>query len=176
MENIELDQINLGLLILRVVVGATMIAHGVNHVWRGGKIAGTGRWFASLGMQPGVLHAWLASGTELVAGSMLILGLLTPLAAGACAGVMLVAWIVNHRKNGFFIFRPGEGYEYVMNLFFACLAIAFVGAGEWSLDEALDTHFSDWWGLVAGLVVGVGGTIALLVTFWRPPPPAGASD
>ena len=31
-------------------------------------------------------------------------------------GVMTVAWIINHRKNGFFIFRPGEGYEYVMTL------------------------------------------------------------
>lgn len=176
MESIDLDQINLGLLALRVVVGATMIAHGVNHVWRGGKIAGTARWFAGLGMRPGVLHAWLASITELVAGSMLIAGLLTPLAAGACAGVMLVAWIVNHRKNGFFIFRPGEGYEYVMNLFVACLAIACLGAGEWSLDEALDAHFSDWWGLAAGLGVGVGGTVVLLVTCWRPAPRAATPD
>ena len=169
MIDIDPDQVNVGLLVLRVSVGVTMLAHGVNHVWRGGKIAGTARWFAGLGMKPGILHAWLASITELVAGLMLVLGLLTPLAAGACAGVMLVAWIVNHRTNGFFIFRPGEGYEYVMNLFFACLALAALGAGEWSLDEALDTHFSDWWGLLTGLVVGVGGTIALLVTFWRPP-------
>jgi putative oxidoreductase len=169
MIDIDPDQVNVGLLVLRVSVGVTMLAHGVNHVWRGGKIAGTARWFAGLGMKPGILHAWLASITELVAGPMLVLGLLTPLAAGACAGVMLVAWIVNHRTNGFFIFRPGEGYEYVMNLFFACLALAALGAGEWSLDEAFDTHFSDWWGLLTGLVVGVGGTIALLVTFWRPP-------
>lgn len=176
MEDVALDQINVGLLVLRVVVGATMIAHGINHVWRGGKIPGTARWFASLGMRPGVLHAWLASGTELVAGSMLVLGLLTPLAAGACAGVMLVAWIVNHRTNGFFIFRPGEGYEYVMNLFFACLAIACLGAGEWSLDEALGSHFADWWGLIVGLAVGVGGTAVLLVTWWRPPAPPAATD
>jgi putative oxidoreductase len=171
MADIDIDQINVGLLILRVAVGATMIAHGVNHVWRGGKIAGTGRWFESLGMKPGVLHAWLASGTELVAGGMLVVGLLTPFAAGACAGVMLVALVVNHRKNGFFIFRPGEGYEYVMNLAVACFAIACLGAGEWSLDEAFDTHFEGWWGLGTALVVGVGGTAALLVTFWRPPVP-----
>ena len=65
----DADQINLGLLILRVAVGATMIAHGYNHICRGGKIPGTGRWFESLGMKPGVLHAWLASITELVAGA-----------------------------------------------------------------------------------------------------------
>jgi putative oxidoreductase len=176
MENIAPDQWNVGLTILRTVVGVTMLAHGINHVWRGGRIPGTARWFAGLGMRPGVLHAWLASATELVAGPMLVLGLLTPLAAGACAGVMLVAWVVNHRKNGFFIFRPGEGYEYVMNLFVACIALACLGAGEWSLDEALDTHFSDWWGLVTGLVVGVGGAVGLLVTFWRPPTPAAAND
>ncbi len=59
------DQVNLGLLILRVAVGATMIAHGYNHIYRGGKIKGTGGWFASLGMKPGIFHAWLASITEL---------------------------------------------------------------------------------------------------------------
>jgi len=47
------DQVNLGLLVLRVAVGVTMIAHGYNHIYRGGKIAGTGRWFESLGMKPG---------------------------------------------------------------------------------------------------------------------------
>jgi putative oxidoreductase len=161
---------NLGLLALRVAIGATMIAHGYNHVWRGGRIAGTGRWFESLGMRPGALHAWLASVTELVAGTLLILGLLTPVAAGACAGVMVVAWITNHLKNGFFIFRPGEGWEYVMNLCVASLAVAFIGAGGWSLDRVLglDETFAGWTGALLGLAVGVGGSLALLAVFWRP--------
>jgi putative oxidoreductase len=164
-----IDQINLGLLILRVAVGATMAAHGYNHFFRGGKIAGTARWFASLGMKPGILHAWLASATELVAGSMLVLGLLTPLAAGACVGVMLVALITNHMRNGFFIFRPGEGWEYVANLAVASLAIAALGAGQWSIDHKISFVMHGWKGLVAALVIGVGGSAALLVTFWRPP-------
>jgi putative oxidoreductase len=170
------DQINLGLLLLRVVVGATMVAHGVNHVWRGGKIPGTGRWFESLGMKPGVLHAWLASGTELVAGAALIVGLFTPYAAGAIAGVMIVAWITNHRKAGFFVFaRPTEGWEYIMNLTAACFAIACLGAGEWSVDNAVDFDLSGWWGLISALVIGVGGAVGLLVVFWRPPAPAPAN-
>ncbi len=53
---------------------------------------------------------------------------------------MLVAWITNHRGNGFFIFRPGEGWEYVMTLTFVGFAIAVVGPGEWSLDDALDLN------------------------------------
>ena len=170
MSHIDPDQINLGLLMLRVAVGGTMVAHGYNHFFRGGKIAGTGRWFASLGMKPGILHAWLASVTELVAGSMLVLGLLTPLAAGACAGVMFVAWITNHLRNGFFIFRPGEGWEYVANLAVVSLAIGALGPGQWSLDNQIDFVLHGWKGFAAALVIGAGGCAALLVTFWRPPP------
>ncbi|MFN8053576.1 MAG: DoxX family protein [Acidimicrobiales bacterium] len=165
------DAQNLGLLLVRLAVGVTMIAHGYNHIFRGGKIAGTAGWFESLGMKPGKLHAWLASLTELGAGAMLALGLVTPLAAGGCAGVMLVAWITNHRTNGFFIFRPGEGYEYVMNLFVASIALACIGAGEWSLDQALDltAKLDAWVGPLIGVATGVGGALALLVAFWRPP-------
>ena len=124
-------------------------------------------------MKPGMLHAWLASVTELVAGAALIVGLLTPLAAGARARASCSSrGSSNHRKNGFFIFRPGEGWEYVGNLAVACFAIACLGAGEWSLDNAFDITFDDWWGLISALVIGVGGTALLLATFWRPPTPA----
>lgn len=165
-----MDAANLGLLVLRLAIGATMVAHGYNHVFNGGKIPGTAGWFESLGMKPGVLHAWLASLTELGAGGMLILGLLNPLAAGGCAGVMLVAWITNHRTNGFFIFRPGEGYEYVMNLFLASLAAACIGPGEWSLDHALgiDDDLGGWTGAAIGAGAGIVGALALLAVFWRP--------
>ena len=57
--------IYISLLLLRVVIGVTMLAHGYNHIWGGGKIEGTARWFESLGMKPGIVHAWLASLTEL---------------------------------------------------------------------------------------------------------------
>jgi putative oxidoreductase len=164
------DQINLGLLLLRVAAGVTMIAHGYSHIYRGGKIKGTAGWFASLGMKPGILHAWLASLTELAAGLALALGFLTPWAAGALIGIVLVAFITNHRDAGFFVFaRPTEGWEYLMNLAAIFLALACVGPGEWSLDNAIDYQPSGWWGLIIALVIGVGGTIGLLATFWRPP-------
>ncbi len=160
---------DLGLFMLRVVVGIVFIAHGYNHIFRGGKIAGTGRWFESLGMRPGWLHAWTASITELGAGSLLILGLLTPLGGAGVVGVMLVAWITNHMKNGFFIFRPGEGYEYVMTLTFCGLLFACTGGGRWSLDHAIGIFDPPGW-LAMGLcfAVGIGGALGLLVTFWRP--------
>jgi putative oxidoreductase len=170
--------INLALLLLRISIGVTIFAHGYNHVWGGGKIEGTARWFESLGMKPGIVHAWLASITELVCGPLLILGLLTPLAAAGVVGVMLVALSTNHWKNGFFIFRPGEGYEYVMNLGVAALALAGTGAGQWSIDYALELDIAGLKGFVVVGVLGVGGALLLLAVAWRPPrkEPAPAAD
>jgi len=101
--------VDVAALLLRVVVGATMLAHGWNHAFGGGKIAGTTRWFASIGMRPAGVHAYVATLTEVGCGVLLLLGLLTPLAAGGVLGTMLVAGVTAHLKNGFFIFRPGQG-------------------------------------------------------------------
>ena len=166
----DADAVDLALLGLRCVVGAVMLAHGINHVVGGGRIPGTARWFESLGMRPGLLHAWLASGTEIAAGALLVLGLLTPLAAAGVVGVMVVAWIANHLGHGFFIFRPGEGWEYVMTLTVVALVIGAVGPGSWSLDDALgwdDLAGGEGLALTAGL--GLGGAAALLLGFWRRP-------
>jgi putative oxidoreductase len=162
--------VDLALLVLRVAAGGVFLAHGINHIFGGGKIKGTSGWFESLGMKPGWLHAWTASVTEIGAGGLLLLGLLTPVAAAGIIGVMLVAWITNHARNGFFIFRPGEGYEYVMTLTVLGVVIAILGPGNWSVDHAagLQQHLTGWNGLWIGLGAGVGGALALLGGFWRP--------
>jgi putative oxidoreductase len=163
--------VDLALLIFRCAVGAVFIAHGVNHIYGGGKIEGTGRWFESLGMKPGIVHAWVASITEIGAGALLVLGLLTAFGGAGVVGVMLVAWITNHLKNGFFIFRPGEGWEYVMVLTVCGLVLATVGPGEWSIDNAVGNSLTTLWGwkgLLIAVVAGVGGTALLLLTSWRP--------
>lgn len=160
--------LNVGLLLLRLVVGVTMIAHGYNHIFGGGRITGTARWFDSLGLRPGPLHAWLASLTELGAGALLVLGLLNPLATAGVVGTMTVALLTNHLKNGFFIFRPGEGYEYVLNLIVAGLALGAMGPGEWSLDHAIGLESGGWTGLAVTAAAGIGGALVLLAVFWRP--------
>lgn len=161
---------DVSLLVLRAGLGIVFVAHGYNHIFGGGKIAGTGRWFESLGMRPGILHAWFVSLTELGSGALLLLGLATPLACAGVVGTMLVALITNHLRNGFFIFRPGEGYEYVMSLTLAAIGLAGVGPGEWSLDNAFGWFQPPGWlGLGITLVGGIGGAAGLLVTFWRPP-------
>ena len=165
----DVEASDVALLVLRVAIGAVFLAHGWNHIFRGGRIAGTGRWFESLGMRPGVVHAWLASVTEIGAGVLLIVGLFTPLAGAGVVGVMLVAWITNHRGNGFFIFRPGEGWEYVMTLTVTGLALAMLGSGSISLDNAFDLEeLAGWTGFWIALVAGGGGALLLLAVAWRP--------
>jgi putative oxidoreductase len=156
------------LLLLRLILAAVFLAHGWNHIFGGGKIAGTARWFESLGMRPGILHAWIASLTELAAGVLMALGLLTPLAAAAVAGVMTVAFVTNHMRNGFFIFRPGEGYEYVLTLTVTAIAVGGLGAGQWSVDDALGIFSGGWPQLVLAACLGIGGGLAQVGAFWRP--------
>ncbi|HEX9259344.1 MAG TPA: DoxX family protein [Acidimicrobiales bacterium] len=166
--------VDLGLFLLRGILGVVMLAHGINHVFRGGKIKGTAGWFASMGMRPALVHAWLASLVEIGAGVALLGGLLTSLACAGVVGITAVAFIINHRKNGFFIFRPGEGYEYVLTLAVAATALALVGPGGWSLDDVVGVvgDLDGGVGLVIVLVGGLGGALATVATSWRPSPKA----
>jgi len=162
--------------LLRLTLGVTMLAHGYNHAWGGGRIAGTARWFGSIGMRPPMVHAVLATVTELGCGVLLLLGLLTPLAAGGVLGTVLVALITNHLRNGFFIFRPGEGYEYVLMICIVSAALGAVGGGRASLDNALGLTGHRWLGFVVCLVAGTGAATLTLVTSWRPQRPAPAAQ
>jgi putative oxidoreductase len=164
---------DVGVLILRVVLGLTMAAHGYNKFFGGGRIPGTAGWFESIGMKPGMFHARVAATTEMAAGLGLAVGLLTPIPAAGFVALMLVAAWTVHKANGFFIVK--EGWEYNLVLAAAAVAVATIGAGKLSLDYALfsGTGFyvllHGWWGLVFSLALGLAGGIGQLVIFWRPP-------
>jgi putative oxidoreductase len=171
----EATNVDIAALALRIALGITMLAHGYNHAFGGGKLPGTARWFESIGIRPGRVHALLATLTELGVAPLLFLGLFTPLAAAGVLGVMLVALVANHVKNGYFIFRPGEGYEYVLFITFAALAMGALGAGSWSLDSVLADNVDDlaqwlggWRGLAITAAGGGGGAALLLATCGRP--------
>lgn len=168
--DLSTSSINTALLILRLTLAGVFLAHGINHIFGGGKIAGTARWFESLGMRPGILHAWTASLTEVGAGVLLVLGLITPVAAAGVVGVMLVAFITNHMKNGFFIFRPGEGWEYVATLTLVGVAVGTLGPGTWSVDGHVSSlqQLWGWPGFLITVAAGAGGCALLLATCWRP--------
>ena len=162
---------DVGVLILRLVLGLTMAAHGYNKFFGPGGIAGTAGWFNSIGMRPGAFHARVAAGTELAAGLGLALGLLTPVAAAGFVALMLVAAWTVHRKNGFFITK--EGWEYNLVLAAAAVAVA-VAPGRLSLDQMLFTGtgfahlLRGWWGLLIAIGLGLAGGIGQLLLFYRP--------
>ena len=163
----ELDAFNLALLILRVGVGLTLAAHGYNKFFGGGRIPGTAKWFDSMGMRPGTVHAVLAASTELGAGVGLAIGLFTALCGAAFVALMFVAYWTVHRVNGFFIVKSGWEYNFVLAL--VGITVATLGPGEWSLDDKLGIGGN---GLAGLLIAGAGGLAAAaaqLGLFYRPP-------
>jgi putative oxidoreductase len=153
----------LGLLILRLVVGLTMVTHGTQKLfgWFGGYgLAGTGGFLEKLGFFPGKRNALFAGLAEFGGGLLLALGLATPLAATLIVSVMFVAVATVHFKNGFF--NQNQGFEYNLILAVIVLSVAIIGAGSVSLDSALRLRDAGpVWGLAA-LVAGLlGGVIQL---------------
>lgn len=167
-EAIGIDQLNLGLLILRLVLGLFLAYHGYNKVFGKGGLAGTAQWFGSIGMKWPKLQARLAAATEIGAGVMLAAGLLTPLAAAGVIGVMVVAIYTSHLKVGFFVFLPNQGWEYCATIALGALAVGTMGPGEWSLDNAIDFSISGWGPLAVTAGVGLIGAILQLSTSFRP--------
>lgn len=164
---------DVGVLILRVVLGLTMAAHGYNKFVGPGGLKATARWFDSVGMKPGMFHARVAATTEISAGVGLAVGLLTPIPAAGFVALMLVAAWTVHRPNGFFIVK--DGWEYNLVLAASAVGIATIGSGRLSFDYwlfrtcALEEFLHGWWGPAISLVLGLAGAIGQLVFFWRPP-------
>jgi putative oxidoreductase len=154
----------LALLVLRLVVGLGFAAHGAQKLFGsfgGHGIEGTGGFFDQLGLRPGKAHAWFAGTAEFFGGLLIALGLLTPFAAAGLIGVMTAAILTVHRPNGFF--NTNNGYEYNLVLVAAVFALAGIGAGEWSLDNAvgLELTGTGWalGALGAGILGGLGAVI-----------------
>jgi len=163
---ISSTELDVATLVLRLALGPMLVLHGLNKVQ--GGLSGTASWFESLGLRPGWLHARLAAFTEIGAGVLVTLGLLTGLAAMAFVGLMTVAALTDHRGKGYFIFKGGA--EYVVLVAMAAVVLAVVGPGRWSLDSAFGLDLAGiGWGAVA-LVGGVAAAAGLLAMFYRPRP------
>ncbi|MFJ1578937.1 DoxX family membrane protein [Streptomyces sp. NPDC088182] len=125
-----------GLLLLRVVLGLTMAAHGGQKLFGwfgGGGIDGTGAFFTQSGYPNGKALAVVAGLTETFGGLGLALGLLTPLAGAAVVGTMVNALAV----KGFGSFFAPTGIEYELLLTAGAAALALTGPGRLAADRYL---------------------------------------
>ena len=163
------DQLNFGLLILRLVVGPVFAFHGFAKIFRGGRLEGTAGWFHSMGMRPGHVHARLAAAGELATGACLALGLFTSFAGLGMVGLMSVAFWTVHKGSGLMIIN--EGWEYVLTLGTIGVAVATIGPGEWSLDDVIGLDLNGPVGFVISLIGGIALAALLLGTTYRPPAP-----
>ncbi|MFI1448830.1 DoxX family membrane protein [Streptomyces virginiae] len=125
-----------GLLLLRLVLGLTMAAHGAQKLFGwfgGGGISGTGQFFTASGYPAGDAMAVLAGLTETLGGLGLALGLLTPLAGAAIVGTLINA-IAVHGADSFF---APKGIEYELLLTAGAAALALTGPGRYAVDRFL---------------------------------------
>ena len=150
----------LGLLVLRLVIGPTVAAHGAQKLfgWWGGP--GMTGWVGAMNrmrIRPAAPWAWLSALAELVGGLAFAVGLLNPLPSLAIAGSMLVAIALVHWPRGFWSTKGG--YEFNLSILAAITAIALAGPGAYSLDAALRIQLPEPVTLIVGtilLLVGVG--------------------
>ena len=165
------NQFNAGLLILRAAFGLFLSYHGYNKVFGPGGLAGTASWFEGIGMRWPIWQARLAASTEIGSGLLMASGLLTPFAAAGMIGLMTVAIVVAHGKVGFFIFKPGQGWEYCASIAVTAFVIGMVGPGRQSLDHAFGLNWrglDGWIGAVIAGVAGLGGAFIQLAISYRP--------
>ncbi len=165
------DSLNFALLLARVWIAIMVFAHGWRHVKALRSGPGMANWFESLGLKPGPLHAQMVTLTEVTIPIALALGFLTPLSYGGVAALMIVAFLTNHLRNGFFLSSAKEGYEYVVTVAIVSIALGTVGPGQWSLDDAFGFSFpfDPDKALLITALVGIGGAAVFLGAFWRPP-------
>ncbi len=136
-ELIHPQALDLGLLLLRVTLGAIFFAHGAQKVlgWYGGYgLKGTSGYFKQAIGIP-VPLSYLAAFTEFFGSIAVILGAFTQIAAASLAVTMIVAMLKVHRKNGFWMnwsstANKGEGYEYNLALLSMALLLVLTGPGQ----------------------------------------------
>ncbi|MEU6710727.1 DoxX family protein [Nonomuraea sp. NPDC046802] len=122
------------LLLARIAIGVVFLVHGYQKFATMG-IAGTTKFFESVGIPLAGVAAPAVAVLEVVGGLALIVGAALPLAGMLLALDMIGAIVFVHGGSGF---SAGEGgYEFVLALAAASLAVGFTGGGAYALDSVL---------------------------------------
>lgn len=155
---------DVALLVLRLVVGVTLLCHAAQKGpgwFRGPGLTRSAEVFESLGQAPGTVKVRLAITCELCAGVLLILGLATPLAAAVGAGTMLVAAGSMAQKARVFWNALGGG-EYPFVLAMIVLSLGFSGPGRYALDPLILDDPPAWAGAAVAAVAVLAAVPPLL--------------
>ncbi len=146
--------VNVGLLILRIVVGLLFAGHGAQKLfgWFGGPgMGGHTGIMERLGVSPAPVWAWINALAEFLGGLGLLFGLLTPLAAVGLLGSMIVAIAKVHWPRG--IWNTNGGFEFPLTLAAVAFVAGMTGPGFYSLDRVLGVRLPEPATYVVALVV-----------------------
>jgi putative oxidoreductase len=136
-------EVDVGLLILRVVVGLTFAAHGAQKLfgwWGGPGTAGWHKAVEGMGFRPVGLFVAISIGAEVIGGLFLALGIWTPFAAGVLMAQAVAIIALVHWAHGFF--TSNNGIEFPFALATVVTAVAVMGPGRAAIDTALGISFT----------------------------------
>src|SRR5438309_4035334 len=170
--------VDLAILVLRVVVGGVVAMHGflkLGWVGKGGSISGVAGWFNGMGLKPGMWWALVAVAAEAGGGILTVLGLGGPIGPAVMAGDMVVVTIIAHVPQGFWAGGGKVGWEFPLPLAAGALAVALLGNGSWSVDGLLGLTYSDTFRWVWIAVVAIGPVLSLALNA-RPAPNTAARE
>ena len=167
---------DIALLIVRLIVGLAIAAHGAQKLfgWFGGYgLAGTSGFFEQLGWRPGRLFVLGASLSELAGGLLTALGLWGALGTALIVMEMVAALLAVHAPKGFW--ATNGGYELNLMYIAVAIALAFAGFGEFSLDRVFGLTFLTT-PAQAWIAIGIGALLGLLNVMMRRPAQAAATQ
>jgi putative oxidoreductase len=152
---------DIALLVLRVVVGIYVAAHGAQKLFGwfgGGGINGTAGFFGGmLGFRPAKFWVVADGLAEVGGGLAMAVGLLNPLGPIGVAASMVTATLVVHWPKG--PLAQNGGYELTLTNLAAAIAVGLAGAGRYSLDALFGISLPNWFSIaiavLALLVVAV---------------------
>jgi putative oxidoreductase len=168
--------LDFGLLVLRLVVGLTLMGHGAQKLfgWFGGPgLAGFSGGTRRMGLRPPLFWAVLAGLGEFGGGLLLALGLLAPLGALGIMGAMFVAIVKVHWPKGFW--NGKGGIEFPMTLWTAAFALGLAGPGSFSLDHLLGWLVNQPVAFVIASAVLTAALYVILLVSKPQPVPASAA-
>jgi putative oxidoreductase len=160
---------DLGLMLLRIGLGALLVAHGVHKafgLWGGGGLEAFEHTLIGAGFKHAGLLAYVAVGAQLGVGVLLILGLFTPLAAAAAVAYFvnsLAAAVATQPRSGYFPFFLPDGHEYQVVLVLVAAALTLTGPGLYGFDAGRGWARRPFIGSAVALLVGIAGGIGIWV-------------
>ncbi len=157
--------VNLGLLVLRVVVGLILAGHGSQKLFGwfgGGGIPGTEKMMHGLNVHPRIVWAWISGLNEFVGGLLLALGFLMPLGPLMIFASMFTAIVRVHAGNGFW--NSSRGYEYPLVLLVVAVVLGFVGPGLYSIDALIGFAAPEPATMIIGMVIVFFGFVLSVIS------------